>query len=313
MEIYNPSGARIGSATTETSPRVPADGTYLIAVVPGTTAGETGAYSVALQRPNNPCNAASLACGQSLLRSIDVPGQIDAVVFDGVAAEPTTIRIPSRSGALAPFAELYNENGTLMRGISTGSVTMAFPSAGKYTLLIRDRNGPALGSYRVSLQRDPACPVDDKEAPSISLDRPTGGEVIAGGTLFHIGWRSDDNVDVASHEVRLSTDGGTTFPTVVGGNLGGATQSFDWAVPQGIAPTRTAVVQVTATDTAGNTRSATSDLLAVIGSGFGENSSARFTYDELNRVVEAAYSDGRTVTYTYDSSGNVVRVAVTQR
>jgi YD repeat-containing protein len=67
---------------------------------------------------------------------------------------------------------------------------------------------------------------------------------------------------------------------------------------------------VTATDGAGNTQSAVSDLLTVIGAGFGENSSARLTYDGLNRVSEASFGDGRTITYTYDSSGNLVRVSV---
>ena len=205
---------------------------------------------------------------------------------------------------------MYNASGTLLRGFSSGALNYLLPADGKYTLLVRDRNGAGTGVYRAALQTDPACAVEDKQAPSLSLVRPTGGEVIAGGTSFHVAWQSDDNVEVASHEIRLSTDGGKTFPTVVARSLSGAAQSYEWSVPGTIAPTRTAVLQVTATDAAGNTLSAASDLLTVIGAGFAENVTATATYDALNRVTEVKYSDGRTVTYTWDAQGNLQRISV---
>jgi len=159
------------------------------------------------------------------------------------------------------------------------------------------------------LQTDPPCPVDDKQAPTVSLLRPTGGEVAIGGTPFRIAWQSDDNVDVASHQISLSTDGGKTFPTAIANGLSGAAQSFDWSVPANIAPTRAAVIRVTASDAAGNSQSAASDLLALVGSGFTENTNISLTYDVLNRITGVIYSDGHTVQYTYDAAGNLVQVA----
>jgi YD repeat-containing protein len=311
MEIYDPAGARVSSNSNEISQRVSRTGNYLVVVSPETSAGQTGTFSVSLQRPNNPCNTAVLTCGQSALRYVDLAGQIDAFRFTGAAGDQTIIRLPGRTGTYAPFGELYNESGSLVRGFSSGTLNMLLPANGTYTLFVRDRNGAGTGSYRVSLQTDPACTVEDSQAPSISLVRPTGGEVIAGGATFRIAWQSDDNVDVAAHEIGLSTDGGKTFPTVIGGTLSGVAQSYEWSVPGTIAPTRTAVVRVTATDAAGNSKSAASDLLAVIGSGFAENSSAKITYDPLGRVAEVVYSDGRTVSYTWDAQGNLVRVSVT--
>jgi YD repeat-containing protein len=164
------------------------------------------------------------------------------------------------------------------------------------------------------LQREPnACPVTDEEKPSIRLRRPTGGEVLTGGSPFRIQWESDDNVDVASHEIRLSTDGGSTFPMVLATGLAGASQSYDWQVPGNIAPSRTAVIQVTATDAAGNSASATSDLLALLGAGFTPNSTVTFEYDGLNRVSKARYADGLLVEYTYDASGNLIEVRSTRQ
>jgi YD repeat-containing protein len=310
MEVYDPLGNRLGATGGELQQRVTRNGNYLVVLTPETATGATGTYSVSLQRPNNPCNVTTLACGQSVLRAVDGPGQIDAYSFTGATGDLTTLRLPVRSGSYSPFGELYNASGTLLRGFSSGALNYLLPADGKYTLLVRDRNGVGTGAYRTALQTDPACPVEDSQAPTIALVRPTGGEVIAGGAPFHIAWKSDDNVDVASHEVRLSTDGGVTFPTVVASGLSGSTQSYEWTVPATIAPTRTAVLQVSATDSAGNTQSAASDLLTVIGAGFTENVSATVTYDGLGRVTEIRYSDGRTVTYTWDAQGNLVNVAV---
>jgi YD repeat-containing protein len=92
--------------------------------------------------------------------------------------------------------------------------------------------------------------------------------------------------------------------------LSGVAQSFSWVVPSDIAPSRTAVIQVTATDRAGNSQSATSDLLTLIGSGFAPNAQVTYQYDPLNRLTQATYQDGRVVSYTYDAAGNLATVTV---
>jgi len=134
--------------------------------------------------------------------------------------------------------------------------------------------------------------------------------VLPGGTTFRIQWQSDDNVGVATHDIALSADAGQTFATAIAAGLNGNTQIYDWSVPPDVAPSRTAVIRVTATDVAGNAQSASSDLLTLIGSGFTPNSTANFTYDSLNRLTQAALGDGRTVQYTWDAAGNLVQITI---
>jgi YD repeat-containing protein len=81
-------------------------------------------------------------------------------------------------------------------------------------------------------------------------------------------------------------------------------------LPVDVAPTRTAVIRVTATDAAGNAQTAGSDLLSLIGSGFTPNSSATYSYDALDRLTQATLSDGRTVQYAWDAAGNLVQIAI---
>ena len=150
----------------------------------------------------------------------------------------------------------------------------------------------------------------DTEAPTIALIRPTGGEVLAGGTTFRIQWVSDDNVGVATHAIALSTDSGKTFADPFA-SLKGTLQAYDWSLPSDIAPSRTVVIRVTATDAAGNAQSATSDLLTLIGSGFTPNSTATYTYDGFNRLTQASWSDGTLISYTWDAAGNLTQITVT--
>ena len=64
MEIFDPSGTRI-AAKSDVTQTAAAGGNYLVMVSPSTSKTETGAYSLAFQRPNNPCSPLSLTCGQT--------------------------------------------------------------------------------------------------------------------------------------------------------------------------------------------------------------------------------------------------------
>jgi YD repeat-containing protein len=311
IELFDPTGTRLVS-NSDVTQKVSTAGNYLIVVSPSTAAFETGSYTLAYQRPNNPCNPAALTCGQTTLRQVNLPGQLDTLTFAGTGNDLTTIRLVSRSGSYSPFAEMYDSTGARLTSTNSGQIRTTLPADGTYTLLVRDRGATNLGSYRVSLQDETNnCPVTDTEAPVISLVRPTGGEVVPGGNTFRIQWLSDDNVGVASHDIALSTDGGKTFPTTVAGGLNGNQQTYDWPVAPDVTPSRTAVIRVTATDAAGNSQSAASDLLTLIGSGFTPNSTSTYTYDSLNRLTQVKLDDGRVVRYTYDAAGNLVQVSVT--
>jgi YD repeat-containing protein len=311
VELYTPAGLRL-TANSDISQKAPANGGYLVLVGPSSSASETGSFTLAYQRPNTPCTPVTLTCGQSTLRQASIPGQVDTFSFTGTGGDLANIRLTSRSGAYSPFVEMYDSSGNRLGSTSAGLLRPVLPADGSYTLLVRDRNGVNLGSYRVALQDDSnTCSVDDSERPALALVRPTGGEVLAGGTVVRIQWLSDDNVGVAAHDVVLSTDGGRTFGANIAGGLSGNAQSYDWTLPSDIAPSRNAVIRVTATDAAGNAQSVASDLLSLIGSGFPANSTVTFTYDALNRPVQTVLGDGRAIQYTWDASGNLLQITIT--
>ena len=187
---------------------------------------------------------------------------------------------------------MYDASGNQIATASGGQLTAVIYTTGTYTLLVRDIGGVNLGSYRASFQDDyNPCAITDTEPPVVTLLKPTGGEAITGNTTYRIQWQSDDNVGVASHDIALSTDGGQTFATAIAGGLAGNTQTYNWFVPSSIAPSRPAVIRVTATDGAGNTKSASSGSVSLIGSGFAANSAIAYTWDAADNLV--AVTDSR--------------------
>ncbi|MEK6301106.1 MAG: hypothetical protein AABO41_10325 [Acidobacteriota bacterium] len=92
-------------------------------------------------------------------------------------------------------------------------------------------------------------------APTVTLTAPNGGETLGGGSNFEIKWSaadSDGDDTIQSFEVRLSTDGGATFNTIIASNVSGVARTFNWSVPIGV-NTAAARVRVTVTDNAAAT------------------------------------------------------------
>ncbi len=104
---------------------------------------------------------------------------------------------------------------------------------------------------------------------------------------------------IDSQEIRLSTDGGQSFPETIATGLRGGVQSYDWVVPQGRVTTQ-GRIRLRVTDTSGNTTFDDSNADFEIYEGVGRT----YVYDELNRLHQVIYEDGRSVTYTYDNTGN---------
>lgn len=89
--------------------------------------------------------------------------------------------------------------------------------------------------------------------PTVTVTDPDGGETLASGSNFTITWTAADpngNDTIQRFEIRLSTDAGATFNTIIASNVPGADRSFVWAVPPGI-NTVTARIRVIAFDNAG--------------------------------------------------------------
>ena len=67
-------------------------------------------------------------------------------------------------------------------------------------------------------------------APTAYLKTPNGGQTLVPGGAVAVEWLADDDVDVANVELRLSANGGASFPYLIAGNLP-HTGSWTWTVP----------------------------------------------------------------------------------
>lgn len=108
---------------------------------------------------------------------------------------------------------------------------------------------PAPGGGTSNSQTLTILGTPDTQAPLVTVTSPTGGESWAAGSSHNITWTATDNVTVASVDLALSTDGGTTFPTSIATGLANS-GTYSWSVP--IVLTSTARVRVRAFDGTGN-------------------------------------------------------------
>ncbi|HNC46884.1 MAG TPA: CARDB domain-containing protein, partial [Acidobacteriota bacterium] len=92
----------------------------------------------------------------------------------------------------------------------------------------------------------------DTTPPMVRILKPNGGEAIAAGRTFEtIEWTASDNLAVVSQEIRLSTNGGTSFPIVILTGLSSEVRSLAWDVPADLNTTM-ARIQVVIQDADGN-------------------------------------------------------------
>ena len=88
----------------------------------------------------------------------------------------------------------------------------------------------------------------DTEAPAVTVLSPNGGETLQPNTVATVTWLATDNVDVASIQIWLTDDGGTTRKPLLKGLLNDGTQ--DVFLP--ILPSATSRIIVVALDAGGN-------------------------------------------------------------
>jgi len=155
IELYGPIGALVGSTYNATVAQLNRTlteaGTYTV-VVRDYYNVNTGAYTLTWQRLNGPCGATALVCGQVVVASIGVAGELDPYIFTVAANEVVTIRASRTSGSyLVPQMELYDSAGTLI--VSAANViTRTFTAGGTYTVLLRDSNSLNTGGYAITWQ-----------------------------------------------------------------------------------------------------------------------------------------------------------------
>ncbi|HEX8183571.1 MAG TPA: hypothetical protein VF747_02430, partial [Blastocatellia bacterium] len=125
--------------------------------------------------------------------------------------------------------------------------------------------------------------------PTVTVTAPNGTEVVQGGTTFEIKWNAADpngDATIQRFEIRLSTDGGNNYNTIIASNVDGMLRAFNWAVPTGL-NTTAARIRVIAFDNAG-------------GQGQ-DDSDANFT------ITDA----GVTITLTAPNGGEILRFGQT--
>jgi hypothetical protein len=79
---------------------------------------------------------------------------------------------------------------------------------------------------------------------------PNGDEILLANDAVNIRWASGDDIAIAHHRIRLSLDGGRTFPIAVADDLPGTARDVTWLVPDH--RSTTAVIRVMAVDAARN-------------------------------------------------------------
>jgi YD repeat-containing protein len=297
LELYNSNGSLVGSGAGHLDQTLSLAGLHTI-VVRDQNHINTGNYLLTWQKGKSPCNATAIVCGQVLLGSVNEVVEIDTYTFTASAGDNVVLTLTRVSGGMNPSLELYNNAGARIAYQYTTSgnqvtITQTLPAAGSYAVFVSDYGMDETGPYTLKFQKN------SNSCPEVVVTLPNGGERIVARSIFTIRWSSTDLQGISSQEIRLSTDGGQTFPTVIASGLQGSVQTYDWDVPADLV-TNQGRIRVTATDTSGFSTPDDSDADFTVLQAVGR----QYVYDELNRLIQIIYEDGRRVIYTYDAAGN---------
>lgn len=137
---------------------LPRGGRYTI-LVADATAGrvETGAYSLYLQRLNNPGSTSPIAPGTSAEGLIQIPGAVDTYRFQGEVGARITLRMLRTSDTLNPWIRVFDPRGAFI--CESFNPTQAeignceLPRTGAYTVIVGDATAARseTGSYSLSM------------------------------------------------------------------------------------------------------------------------------------------------------------------
>ncbi|MEW6419855.1 MAG: pre-peptidase C-terminal domain-containing protein [Nitrospirota bacterium] len=311
VELYDSAGTRIAYANAYSSSYInldkslSADGVYTV-IVSDYDNDAVGNYKIFWQKLNDPCNATSITCGQTISSSLDAAGEQDVFFFSATEGSNLKLILTRLSGNLDPSLELYDSLGSrIAYQYTTGSsiqLNKTLPSTGQYVIFASDYGNDETGTYDLKFQKD------NDSCTEVIINAPNGGEVIDAGSTYNITWTLKSLVGISSQEIRLSTDGGVTFSTVIASGLAGSVQSFNWSIPTNI-KTMQARIRITVTDTSGVSVYDDSDDDFIILQNV-PKVTRTYEYDKLNRLVKIINEDGSIITYTYDAVGN--RITLTE-
>jgi len=309
LELYDGTGAKIGSGYSYSGNDVVIDkslsaaGAYTL-VVSDYGNDATGNYNLTWQRLNNPCNATNI-CGQTAVSgSINVTGKQDYYTFIAGTGDNIVLTLTRTSGDFTPCLELYDSSGTRVAYQYTFGTSVTINNTlsvgGTFIVIVSDYGNSKTGNYTLNTQ-----------AGGVAVITPNGGEILEPGSSTTVTWKSIGVLCITSQEIRLSKDGGVTFPTVIASGLAGNLRSFVWNIPTDAITTK-GRIRVTVISSTGISVSDTSDADFLILQSV-PKISRTYVYDKLNRLTQIIYEDGTTINYTYDSVGNRISLsAITQ-
>ncbi|HND20100.1 MAG TPA: hypothetical protein PLB18_12045, partial [Acidobacteriota bacterium] len=181
-------------------------------------------------------DGSSLAVSWSTTAETPVASQSIALSTDG----GTTFALSLATGLAAPLTEFQV---ALPVGLST--------TRARVQVTALDTAGNS-GSDQSDGDFSIVTTETDTQPPQVQVLSPNGGEKIKTGQSMQIQWQAADETALASHEIRLSTDGGASFPTVVASGLPADARGLVFVIPASQSKTKTARILVVSVDRAGN-------------------------------------------------------------
>lgn len=83
----------------------------------------------------------------------------------------------------------------------------------------------------------------DVTGPRVLLTAPTTSDRLVIGRTVKFAWVTASDASISKYQIRLSTDGGASYPTVIA-DLPGNSRNYEWTVPSSLANQRLAQVRV---------------------------------------------------------------------
>jgi YD repeat-containing protein len=292
--LYDSLGNRLGSSTSEIPIKISNTGRYFLLVTYSSGRLLKGDYQLIWQRSKNPCGASRIVECITLKGALKNQGDLIPYTFAGIAGHTAVFTVEGITTNVSPQMELYDPNGTRIAS-SSGLLRRNLDKTGTHTVFVFAGSGDEVGDYSLSLGNI-----------RVRLLSPNGGEALFAGSNYTIQWISaGDNPRISTHQIRLSTDGGTSYSTIIASGLSGSAQSYSWTVPANVKTTK-ARLRISARDAGDRGCDDSSDSnFAMLG--LSSTKSILYKYDELNRLTEARYEGNATLRYTYDETGNRLR------
>jgi hypothetical protein len=161
FELFNSAGTSVcdnytyGNFTKDDDCAINASGRYTL-MVDDSGNLNTGNYTLAVQRLNNPGAATPLAFNQSLSDSIDGVAVFRTYSFSTQQTAKIKLTVQRNAGTLALWVRVYTGAGLLLcQDYSfSASVTLencTAPADGIYTVIVADSNDTAVGNYTLAL------------------------------------------------------------------------------------------------------------------------------------------------------------------